>query len=175
MEVNGKWEGKDGKVMYSCSQTHTSSTFAAKCSFLNSSIQHMLWDLLTVTLKSLLTCFSVSALYELQMKLSQFLQVRVIASNPRTPQVKAGIALTEFADAEEELKWLTDCKKMELWIGASEINVTAFIWNGLTSVLALRESLICGYSLVLACPPKRTSMHFSVIDRFFREGSRLWQ
>lgn len=31
------------------SETHTSSTFAAKCSFLNSTIQHTVCDLLTVT------------------------------------------------------------------------------------------------------------------------------
>lgn len=109
MRRKRSWKSKE---KYSCSQTHTSSTFAAKCSFLNSSIQHMLWDLLTVTsLKSLLTYCPVSALYELHIRLSRFLQVRVIASNPRTPQVKGGIALTEFADAEEELWWLTDCKK----------------------------------------------------------------
>lgn len=33
------------------------------------------------------------------IRLSELPQARVIASNPRTPQVKGGIALTEFADA----------------------------------------------------------------------------
>lgn len=36
------------------------------------------------------------------IRLSEFPQVRVIASNPRTPQVIGGTALRDFADAEEE-------------------------------------------------------------------------
>lgn len=48
--------------------------------------------------------------------------MRVIASNPRTPQVKGGIALTEFADAmaDAEASLVTDqLQKMKL-CGASD-------------------------------------------------------